>query len=387
MAGRVISTFGNALAPIALAFAVLDITHSAAKLGLVVGARSLANVLFVLVGGVVADRLPRFAVMVLSSLVAATSQAVVATTVLSGVANMPLLISLSAINGLASALLQPASSALTSETVPRELLKQANAIKRLASQLTIILGASVGSLIVAYFGPGTALAIDAATFVLSGACFMRLGRSGQTKRPPERRSLLHDLRVGFYEFLAQNWIWIGVLVFFIFNAAWAGAIQVLGPVVADETFGRRFWGLVVAAQTAGMAVGTIVVLRLRTKHLLRVGAAAVSSACLLPFAMGLALPLGLLMAAGFAAGSGLAMFAVAWETSLQEHVAEEKLARVMSYDAAGSLVAIPVGQVTVGPAADAFGTQPVLMVAAGVMAVVIAVLLTNSTVRRLAHNG
>ena len=57
---------GNAIAPVALAFAVLDLTGSAADLGLVVGARSLMNVVFVLFGGVVADRLPRHLVLVAS---------------------------------------------------------------------------------------------------------------------------------------------------------------------------------------------------------------------------------------------------------------------------------------------------------------------------------
>ncbi len=387
MTGRVISTFGNALAPIALAFAVLDLTRSAADLGLVVGARSLANILFLLVGGVVADRLPRFAVMVSSSLVAAVSQGVVAVTVLTGTTSVSLLLVLAATNGIASALLQPASQALTTETVPKELLKRANAIKRLASQLTIVVGASVGSLIVASSGPGWALAVDAVSFLLSGACFLLLGRGGRPKRPAGGLSLPAELRAGWTEFLAQNWIWAGVLAFFVFNAAWSGAIQVLGPVVADETFGRRFWGLVVATQTVGMAIGTIIVLRLRTRFLLRVGAVAVSLAGLLPLAMGLALPLVVLMFAGLVAGSGLAMFSVAWETSLQEHVPSDKLARVTSYDMAGSLVAIPFGQVLVGPVADAVGTRSVLVASAVVMVAAIALLLTNSTVRTLAHHG
>ena len=73
---------GNAIAPIALAFAVLDLTGSAADLGLVVGARSLINVLFLLFGGVVADRLPRHLVMVGSCALAALTQAAVAALVL-----------------------------------------------------------------------------------------------------------------------------------------------------------------------------------------------------------------------------------------------------------------------------------------------------------------
>src|SRR5207253_1710717 len=58
LAARVTGFVGGAVAPVALAFAVLDLTGSVRDLGLVVGARSLANVLLLLVGGVLADRLP-----------------------------------------------------------------------------------------------------------------------------------------------------------------------------------------------------------------------------------------------------------------------------------------------------------------------------------------
>ena len=95
LAGRVVSMTGNAVAPIALAFAVLDLTGSALDLGLVVGARSLTTIVFILFGGVVADRLPRSVVMVASSTLAAASQAAVAALVLTHTATIPLLLALS----------------------------------------------------------------------------------------------------------------------------------------------------------------------------------------------------------------------------------------------------------------------------------------------------
>ena len=112
-AGRLVNMLGNAIAPVALAFAVLDLTGSVRDLGLVVGARSLMNVLFVLFGGVLADRVPRRLVLVGSNLLGALTQATVATLVLTGTATIPLLLALGAANGVVSALAQPASAAVT----------------------------------------------------------------------------------------------------------------------------------------------------------------------------------------------------------------------------------------------------------------------------------
>src|SRR5438034_8166018 len=82
--GRTTSFAGNAFANVALAFAVLDLTGSKADLGYVLAARSLPQVLFLLVGGIWADRLPRHRVMVSSNLVSGLSQGAVAALLLSG---------------------------------------------------------------------------------------------------------------------------------------------------------------------------------------------------------------------------------------------------------------------------------------------------------------
>ncbi len=140
--GRVITMLGNAMAPIALAFAVLDLTGSARDLGLVVGARSLTNVVFLLFGGVVADRFPRQHVMVVSSVLAAVTQAAVAALVLTGSATIALLIGLAALNGLVSAFAFPAAAALMGQTVPDEIRKQANALSRLGIGAAMIVGAA-----------------------------------------------------------------------------------------------------------------------------------------------------------------------------------------------------------------------------------------------------
>ncbi len=260
LAARTITYAGNAVAPIALAFAVLDLTGSVSSLGLVVGARSLMNVLMLLVGGVLADRLPRSLVLTGSELFAAATQAAVAALVLTGTATIPLLVALSALNGAAAAVSFPATSALLPQTVPPSLLRQANGLARLGSSTALVGGAALGGALVAFTGPGWGLAIDAASFALAGALFaaMRLPRKPDDE--PRTTGVFVDLRDGWDEFRSRRWVWVVVCQFALVNAALAGALSVLGPVVADASFGRAGWGLVLASQGLGLVVGGVLAL-------------------------------------------------------------------------------------------------------------------------------
>ncbi len=237
-AGGLISMVGNAMAPVALAFAVLDLTGSVTSLGLVVGARSVANVVFLLLGGVLADRLPRRAVMVGSAALSGASQAAVATLVLTHTATTGLLMVLSAVNGTVAAANLPASAAILPQTVPDGIRQQANAIARLGLNTASIGGASAGGLIVATVGPGWGLAADAASFLIAGCLFALIRAPAASVRAAPRASTLGQLREGWTEFVSRTWVWVVVLGFMFLNAAWAGGTQVLGPVVADATIGR-----------------------------------------------------------------------------------------------------------------------------------------------------
>ncbi|GAA2625310.1 MFS transporter [Dactylosporangium fulvum] len=385
VAGRTVTMAGNAVAPIALAFAVLDLTGSVRDLGLVVGVRSFANVVFVLFGGVIADRLPRHLVMVGASALACTIQAAVAGVVLTGSATIPLLLALSAVNGLAAALALPASSALVPQTVPAEVRQQANAINRLAFNTAMIGGASLGGLLVATAGPGWGLAVDAATFGVAALLFLLVRVSPLERAATARAGIFADLRLGWTAFASRTWLWVVVAGFCVINAAMTGGMNVLGPVVADETFGRKAWGLVLAVQTAGMIVGALAALRVRVSRLLLYGVVWCLGNVLLLAALGLTPHVVPLMLAGFAVGFAVEQFGMAWETTMQEHVPGEMLARVYSYDILGSILAVPVGQIAAGPLAEHFGTRTTLLGAAVLCGFAVAGMLLNRDVRRLPH--
>jgi len=388
LAGRSVNALGNAFAPIALAFAVLDLTGSATDLGLVVGIRMFTNVLFLLFGGALADRMPKHLLMVGAAVAAAVSQAAVAALVLTGTATIPLLIVLSAINGMVGALSLPASSAIVPQLVPEDLRQQANAVGRLFLNAAALVGAPVGGIVVAAAGPGIGIAADAAAFLLSAALFalIRLPRgTGAAPVAQVRGGIVTDLRTGWTAFASRTWLWAVVAGFCVINAAISGGFQVLGPVVADDTIGRQSWGFVLAAHTAGMIVGAMLAMRLRLRRLLLVGVACTAAEAVPLFVLGVRPHLGLMLAAGFAAGLALEQFGIAWETTMQEHVPADKLARVYSYDMVGSFVAIPVGQIVAGPVSEAVGLRAALVGAGMLILLAVTGMLAVRDVRHLAH--
>ena len=387
LVGRTVSTLGNTIAPIALAFAVLDLTGSATDLGIVVGVRTTINVLFLLFGGVLADRLPRHLLMVGSCVLAGITQGTIATLVLTHSATIPLLIGLSAVNGMVAAMSMPASAAILPQTVPADERQQANALNRLSFNAAAVIGAPVGGVVVATVGPGWGIAVDATTFVLAGLCFAFLRVPGIPPAPDgsERKSILADLLTGWSEFRSRTWLWVVVAGFCVLNASWSGGLNVLGPVVANDTIGRRAWGFVLAAQTVGMILGALVAMRLRVHRFLFFGTACTAAIGLPLAVLGITPHVVPLLVAAFVAGLGLEQFGVAWETTMQEHTPADKLARVYSYDMVGSFIAIPVGEIVAGPVAQVAGVEATLVGAAVLVVLSVLAMLSSRDVRHLRH--
>ncbi|MFE4590250.1 MFS transporter [Streptomyces laurentii] len=361
VAGRTMTHCANAMAPIALAFAVLDLTGSAIDVGIVVGARSVANILLVLFGGILADRMPRALILQGSSLAAATVQAAAALALLTDAASIGVLVALSVVNGAVSALSMPASASLVPQTVPAGELRAANALSRMGVNAGMIAGASGGGMVTAVAGPGWGIAANAVVFALAALAYhgVRVPRATPAERTPARP--LRELREGWQEFTARTWVWVVVLQFFVVNAVTAGGIQVLGPTLADSVYGRTAWGLVLAVQMGGALIGGFLVGRSRSRHALRIGVAVVALDALPLLALAESAPLTLLVGAMFVNGLALEQFGVAWDLSLQENVPADRLARVYSYDMLGSILALPLGEMTAGLLSERFGIRTTLL--------------------------
>ena len=358
-AGELISLLGTAVAPIALAFAVLDLTGSATDLGYVLAAGWAPQVVFILVGGVLGDRLPRTLVMVGANLLSAAAQGVAAGLLLAGVAQVWQLALLQAVRGTATALFFPAAQAVVPEIVETELLQPANALIRLAQNSSTVLGAGIGGVLVAAAGPGWAIAFDAATYLASALIlvWIRVTRvvreAGQT--------IVRDLIEGWNEFRSREWLWVIVVCASVGNLVATASFGVLGPLVAKLYLGgATAYGAILASQGAGFIAGGVLSLRWRPQRPL-----LVSVLFLLPTAAEVACyaavrETAVIAAVGFVAGLGLEVFGVNWITALQQHVPRQVLSRVSSYDALGSFVFIPLGLVIAGPLAAQLGVTKTL---------------------------
>jgi hypothetical protein len=379
---RTASVLGNAVVPVAVAFAVLGLTGSATDLGLVLAARFVPQIVFLLVGGVWADRLPRQRVMVGADVVAGVSQGLAAVLLLTGRLELWQLIALEAVNGAAFAFFFPASTGLIPQTVPPALLQGANALLRLSSNAVTMLGAALAGVIVAAAGPGEALALDSATFLFSAACCSLLRVSGAAGRAGRR--FLGDLLAGWREFTSRRWLWVVVAQFSIVNAAHAGAFLVLGPVVADRSLGgAAVWGMIVAAEAAGFVAGGLLGLRFRPRRPLLAGSVGVLLWAPPLALLALEAPPAVIAAAAVVGGLGAETFGVQWDTSLQGHVPGGALSRVSSYDALGSLVLMPLGLAVAGPVAAAVGTEAAIWCGCALIVVPTAAVLLVEEVRKL----
>ncbi|HEX2130388.1 MAG TPA: MFS transporter [Actinophytocola sp.] len=374
--GRTTGFLGNAIAPIALAFAVLDLTGSVTDLGVVVGLRSVAAVGLILVGGVLADRLPRAVLLQGAALAAAASAALLAVAVLGGFATIPLLAAIGVVNGAVAAMSLPAAYSITPETVPASMLQAANAIVRIGTNTGAIVGASAGGLLVAVIGPGGAMVVVASVFLGEAACFVAV-RGGARPVPRPRAHPLAELREGWAEFVRRPWVWIVVLQFMVVNAVVSGGQHVLGPAIADDTFGRTAWGVALAAQTAGAVVGGLIAARWLPDRALLFGVALTAVFAVPLLVLGQFPHLAALVPAMFVAGLAIEQFAVAWDMSLQRNVPGDRLARVYSYDMLGSAAALPAGQIAVGPIAAALG--PATTLTWGFVLVVVVTVAAAST--------
>lgn len=380
--GRVTSYGGSTFAIVAIPFAVLELTGSVSDVGFVAAARTLPQVVLLLVGGIWADRLPRHTVMVASNAISAAAQGATALLLLSGNARVWHLIALQAVGGAATAFFFPASTGLVPQTVRPNLLQQANALLRLALNLSQIGGAAAAGFFVAATGPGWAIAVDGVSFAL-GASFlagMRLPRGERL----EAQNFIRELVLGWREFRSRTWLWVIVAGFAFINAIEVGGLNVVGPVVADRSLnGAASWGVIVTAQSVGLIVAGLVMLRWRPTRILLVGTLAVAAAAPLFALLAIPASVAAIAAAAFFAGVGIEVFGVLWDTAMQQEIPQDRLSRVSSYDALGSFVAIPVGAAAAGPIVSAVGVHTTLWSCAAVIVLCTLAMLLAGEVRTL----
>lgn len=365
--GQVASGMGDALIPVALAFAVLAVTRSATALGGVLAAFTLTRVVFTLVGGVVADRLPRRAVMLACDVVRALVEAFTAAMLFSHNMTLPLFFVTGAIFGAASAFFGPAADGLVPQTVSAANLQPANALLGISRNALNIFGPAVSGALVALAGTGWVFAIDSVSFLVSAVFLLQLRVRAHARS--EQSRFFSQLRDGFHEVTSRAWVRAPIVGFAISNFCFA-AFLVLGPkIFLDHFDGARDWGIVSTCGAIGGILGGLASVRLRPRHPLSAG----FFACML-IAVPIAALAGPLPVVAVAASWTLGLGSVAlcntwWETTLQRDIPESVYARVRSYDILVSFVFMPLGFVVFPLLARELGYERTLLAAAAVTAV------------------
>ena len=372
-AATTVTRLGGAMAPIALAFGVLDLTGSVSDLGFVMAAGGVPFVAFVLVGGVWADRISRLRVMALSGVVATASQAVTALVFLTGSARVWELMVLAALQGTARAFGNPAMGALIPDTISPGRLQQATALLYISSSAIDIGGAAVGGLLVAAIGPGWTILLNAATSLAEVAIrfLMRVDESARVVR--ERRAFRHDLGEGWRAVASRRWLWVMLASGAGFALVVVGPWDVLGPALARSSLGGpKAWGFIEAGYGLGALAGGALVLRLRAARPLLTATALNLLYIPALVAFALTAPVAVIAAAAFVGGAANDACLVLLDTTIQRLVPREVLARVISFDWFSDAALKPLGMAVVGPIGARAGISAVFWAAAlGVVAVTV----------------
>nr|WP_203593665.1 MFS transporter [Streptomyces sp. SID9124] len=382
-AASIITALGTHGALIAAAFAVLQAGGDGGDVGLVAAARTVPLVLFLLIGGAIADRLPRHRVMVAANTLNCVSQGLFALLVLAGDPKLWQMMLLTALCGTGQAFFSPAAEGMLMSSVSGEQASRAFALFRMSTQGAAIGGAALGGAMIAAMDPGWVLAVDAAAFAVAGALRAFLDVSHIPEREPGG-GLLADLRDGWKEFTGRPWLWAIVAQFSVVVAAVGAAEAVYGPLVArDSLGGARPWGFALAAFGVGNLAGALLMMRWKPRRLLLAG-----TLCVFPLALpsaGLAVPLSAtwLCLVMFVSGTAIEVFGVSWMTAMHQEIPEEKLSRVSAYDWFGSVAMVPVATALAGPVESLVGRGQALWGCAGLVVLVTGAVLFVPDVRNL----
>ncbi len=366
----VVSHLGGGMANVALAFAVLEF-GTPTDLGIVLLSREIPMIVFLLLGGVFADRLPRRTILVSTDVVKGAAQVATAVLLFAGEAHVWNVALLQGAFGVANAFSRPVGLGLVKETVSDAHLQQANALTQLSRSTLSIVSPALGALIVTFGSPAIAIAVDAVTFFASAVLIASMRIPGTVRAAT--KSIVGDLREGWREFVSRRWVVAIIASFGLFQLTYFPALLVLGPTVALEHLGGAAgWGAIIAVEAVGAVAGGLLALRIKVSRPLIVSELVVVPSGFLLLALAAPLPLVVIAAVGFLVGAGFALGENLYVTAFQRNIPEHALSRISSYDWFGSVALNPIGYALIGPVAATIGI-PETLVIAGILNVLVCV--------------
>lgn len=377
--------FGNSIYGVALPFQILALGGSPLQLGTGYAIFSATQLVMILFGGAIVDRLPRRRVILASDFASAIVIGTIAALGLAGQLRIEHLYVASAFAGFAASFYIPAMAAIMPELVPKEILVAGNSLRSLSRQMARVTGPFLGGVIVLAAGPPIAFAIDAATFAISFAVFALAGAPLQAST--KRQSLLGAVGEGLRFVFSVPWIWITIVGFGFVNAFYLGAFTVGVPLLVREVLfgGAVTFGLIGSAAGLGEVFGSLLVGNLKVRRLgpTMYACYGLTAISLVGYGITPSLLVVLVAAAAFAAS--LVAANTLWDSALQRNVPRELLGRVTSVDYFGSFLVGPAAPLLAAAVSTSLGPGAIFVLG-GVIAFVftITVLALSRSVRTLA---
>jgi Transmembrane secretion effector len=357
--GYTTSLLGTAMSAVAIAFAVLDSGGTATSLGLVFAANIIPMIVFMLGGGVIADRLGRRPVMLTADVARCAAQSTLAVTLFLGRPHVWLFVAVAFVVGTGDAFFSPALSGLVVQLAPRDQLGNANALFGMAEPAASVAGPALAGILIAIGGPALPIAADAGSYAVSAVALALLSFPDAAR--PQARSLLRDLADGWAEFSSRAWLWLQTVQFTLFNLLTWGPYLVLGPVLArDYLGGARAWGAILACYGGGAIIGGLLALGRRPRRPLVFATVTTLGFPLPPLALALHLPLAAVAGSALLAGLGSALGGAIATTVTQQRLPASVLSRVGSFNMVGAYAFGPLAFIAAGPVAAVVGAGAVL---------------------------
>ena len=362
-AGMSVSLVGDAIFLVALAWQVYELSNNPAALGWILAAYVMPMVVFLLLGGVLTDRIERRKIMIAADVIRALAIGAAGALAVAGRLELWPLALCAAAAGVGDSLFAPAFGSIVPEIVPRELLAQANALDQFVRPIAGVVGPALAGLIIAVSGAGTALLVDAATFGASSATALLM-----SPRPFESRlgrSAWREVREGFAFVRARTWLWATLAIAGLLNIAPA-ARNVLLPFVVkhDLHASAAALGAVYSATAAGALLSALAYGQRglpRRYVLIMYLAWAIVGFVIAGY--GLATGVAQLVALGFVAGLAIAVGQGIWSTMMHRLVPRELLGRVTSLDWLLSTSLMPLSMLVFGFLGNGIGARATLLLA------------------------
>lgn len=408
--GQTISSLGNGIFYVALAWQVLLMTHSGTAMGMVLLASTVPNIVFVLLGGVAADRLPRRLIILWSDGGRGVIVLLVSILGFTGHLQIWQLVVEALIFGIVDGFFNPAIMAITPDLVEKDDLTSANALNSFSQNLAQLFGPVLGALMIALFTPMGAFLVNALSFFLSVAFLLavriperHLARQAEVEegvtvvsvgvsegkavalaegksemliadegvREARRgfRGVVADISEGLVYVRSSRWLWVTILSSAFVNIGLMATIAVAMPKLVNDVYEQGAWllGLISSADAVGAIIGLLSIAqitRLKRRGLIAYLSMIFPSVGIVLF--GLPFPRSIVpviaVLASIFVGFGLAIFNTIWFTILHETIPGDKLGRVISLDSFGSIVMIPIGEAIGGIMTDHIGPAQVFVI-------------------------